>query len=224
MRVKAIYQRAYDALMERLREKDAATYDGVLKGTVKLREAVYYIRWALTTTATKPFLDNSTNRTVGQTNFDKGTFPYKAAMAFSHAYFGYYAHATDAGVTGARYSNLLYDPTVAGTDTVSSVVYQVEKNRIDSDLLNAELSFKIGDQQMFDRKPVDTFLKQARYQSDVTAQGGVGNVENAIELLYPITNTDNHTPELEILFSSGASIANYCYAEWRLFGLEVAVK
>lgn len=228
--MKPIYLKAYNALMSRLTDMKSGNPELVANinaGEAIVRPAVYYIRWLLgtTTAGTKPFFDNSQQRSTGITTFEKGKFPYKAAASFSHVYLGVaYSSTQLSSVALGRYSNLLYDPATTDIQTLSSVAYPVEKNRIDEDFLNAEFSFRIGPVQFFDRAPIDQFFKQARYQNDQNALGGVGSIENSYEMLHSVTCTDNHEPDLEIHWPSGASITNYTYLEFRLHGVEVATK
>lgn len=229
--MKPIYLKAYNALIARLTPTDTnkgnkELLDKINTGKSVIRPAVYYIRWKLATDTpgTKPFFDNSQPRKTGETNFEKGRFPYKMEAAISHVSLSISYNAADVGLSHGRYSNFLFDPSMADISTISGVNYQVEKNRIKEDFLNSEFSFRLGSVLFYDRTPIDQFFKQGRYQNDLNSIGGVGSIENSYEMLNAISFSDNHEPEFEIHWIAGATIPNYTYAEWRMHGVEVATK
>lgn len=220
--LKPIYQRAYNALVERL--GNSGIGQSLQAGTAPLRPVVYYFRRQLATSTTKYLQDWSQSRLTGITNLEKGKFPYKMTAAFSHVDIAYGYSATNVAANTIKYYNTLYVPSLTDELTVNTRNYAVEKDIVPTDLVNSELTVALGDITVYDRTPMAGFFKQARYQTDRQAKGGFLSIENAIELTEAVTVTDANEPNVEINWNSGATIGNYGYIQFALFGLEIAVK
>lgn len=221
--LKLIYQRAYNALVERFAGNDEVL-NRIVSGKLAVNPVVYYFRRQLATTTTKYLQDWSQARTTGITNFIDGKFPYKMTAAFSHVGIAYGYSSTDVAANTVKYSNHLYQPTTANEVTIGANSYAVEKDLLDTDVLNSELTVGLGDITLFNRTPVAQFFKQSRYQTDDTAKGGVMSIENAYELFEAVSVTDANEPNVEITWNNGASLTNYHYLEFAFHGVEVAVR
>ncbi len=221
--LKQIYQRAYANLLERF-ANNPEVLDRILSGKLAVNPVVYYFRRQLSTATTKYLQDWSQARLTGITNFVDGKFPYKMTAAFSHVGIAYAYSTTDVAANTLKYSNNLYNPTQTGEATVNARNYAVEADWIDTDIVNSELTLGLGDITLFNRTPMAQFFKQARYQTDAQAKGGVMSIENAIELYEPVSVTDANEPQFEITWNNGASLTNYSYLEFALHGVEVAVR
>lgn len=220
--LKPIYQRAYNTLVERVAGTQIGA--GIEAGKIQVNEVVYYFRRQLAVSTTKYLQDWSQARVTGITNFVDGKFPYKMTAAFSHIGLSYGFNAASVAANTVKYSNLLYNPTLADEVTVNTRNYSVEKDWVPTNLLNSEITVSLGDITLFNRTPIGKFFKQARYQTDELAQGGIMSIENAVSLLDPVSVTDANEPNVEITWNNGAADTNYSYLEFALYGVEVAVR
>lgn len=219
----SIYQRAFNALNERL-ASNPELQARVASGKVAVNPVIYYFRRKLSTAITKYLQDWSQARTTGITNLVDGKFPYKMTAAFSHIGVAYGYSNTDVAASAVKYTNSLYNPTLVDEVTIGANNYPVEKDYVDTDVVNSELTVALGDITVFNRTPMAQFFKQARYQTDDQAKGGVMSIHNAFELYEPITCTDANEPVVEITWNNGASLTDHAYLEFAFHGVEVAVR
>ena len=220
----AIYSKAYNALLERLNRSNPAIAAGISGGTVAVNPVVYYFRRKLSTSITKYLQDWNQSRTTGITNLVDGKFPYKMTAAFSHIGIAYGYSASDVAASSIKYTNHLYNPTRVAEVVIGSNSYAAESDIVDTDVVNSEITVGLGDITVFNRTPMAQFFKQARYQTDETAKGGIMSIYNAYELYEPVTCTDANEPNVEISWNNGASLTDHAYIEFAFHGVEVAVR